>query len=165
MSKKILLAAAVFALASCATEEKSLVRYCPNVQIVPEFSRLTQMSGKAEESKIELIGYEGYCRVDLRGQTKAVIAPIFEVSRKTADSDEVVRFRYYTDTGENNKAALIGKEAYSVSVKVPNVGEKIMYQGDYAEVRIPNGEPGYPIKMGLVLSNAQYRYNRINGLK
>lgn len=40
-----------------------------------------------------------------------------------------------------------------------------MYQGDYVEMRIPDNEPGFVIKMGLVLSNAQYRYNRTHGLK
>ena len=61
--------------------------------------------------------------------------------------------------------ALIGRENHPVSVKVPNVGEKVMYQGDYVEMRIPDNEPGFVIKMGLVLSNAQYRYNRTHGLK
>ena len=74
MSKKMLLAAAVLALASCAAEKEApFFRYCPNVQLVPEFSRMTQMAGKQEEAKIELIGYEGYCRTDLRNQTKAVV--------------------------------------------------------------------------------------------
>ena len=73
------------------------------------------------------------------------MAPIFEVSRRTEASNEYVRFSYYTDTGDN-KVALIGRENHPVSVKVPNVGEKVMYQG-------------------LVLSNAQYRYNRTHGLK
>ncbi len=165
MSKKMLLAAAVLVLASCAAQnEGPLVRYCPNVQLVPENGRMTQMSGKQEESKIELIGYEGYCRTDLRNQTKAMVAPIFEVSRRTETSNEYVRFSYYTDTGDN-KVALLGKETHSVSVKVPNVGEKVMYQGDYVEIRIPDDEPGFVIKMGLVLSNAQYRYNRTHGLK
>ena len=108
MSKKMLLAAAVLALASCAAEKEApFFRYCPNVQLVPEFSRMTQMAGKQEEAKIELIGYEGYCRTDLRNQTKAVVAPIFEVSRRTEASNEYVRFSYYTDTGDN-KVALIG---------------------------------------------------------
>lgn len=165
MSKKMLLAAAVLALASCAAEKEApFFRYCPNVQLVPEFSRMTQMAGKQEEAKIELIGYEGYCRTDLRNQTKAVVAPIFEVSRRTEVSNEYVRFSYYTDTGDN-KVALIGRENHPVSVKVPNVGEKVMYQGDYVEMRIPDNEPGFVIKMGLVLSNAQYRYNRTHGLK
>ena len=115
-------------------------------------------------SERELIGYEGYCRTDLRNQTKAVVAPIFEVSRRTEASNEYVRFSYYTDTGDN-KVALIGRENHPVSVKVPNVGEKVMYQGDYVEMRIPDNEPGFVIKMGLVLSNAQYRYNRTHGLK
>ena len=76
MSKKMLLAAAVLALASCAAEKEApFFRYCPNVQLVPEFSRMTQMAGKQEEAKIELIGYEGYCRTDLRNQTKAVVPP------------------------------------------------------------------------------------------
>ena len=125
---------------------------------------MTQMAGKQEEAKMELIGYEGYCRTDLRNQTKAVVAPIFEVSRRTEASNEYVRFSYYTDTGDN-KVALIGRENHPVSVKVPNVGEKVMYQGDYVEMRIPDNEPGFVIKMGLVLSNAQYRYNRTHGLK
>ena len=68
MSKKMLLAAAVLALASCAAEKEApFFRYCPNVQLVPEFSRMTQMAGKQEEAKIELIGYEGYCQSDQGG--------------------------------------------------------------------------------------------------
>lgn len=52
MSKKMLLAAAVLALASCAAEKEApFFRYCPNVQLVPEFSRMTQMAGKQEEGK------------------------------------------------------------------------------------------------------------------
>lgn len=164
MSKKIFLVAALLVLASCAAEKKPFVHYYPNVQMVAEFTRLTQTAGRVPESKVELIGYEGYCRLDARNQTRAVIAPIFEVSRLTAASDETVRFSYYTDTGDN-KAVLIGKQAYPVSVKVPEVGEKVMYQGDYIEVRIPDGQPGFPIKMGLVLSDYQYRYNRTHGLK
>ena len=164
MSKKILIAAVMLALTSCATKQETFVHYCPNVQIVPEFSRLTNMAGKQEESKIELIGYEGYCRTDARNQTKAVIAPIFEISRLTEASDIRVRFSYYTDTG-SNKIVMLGKEKHSVEVNIPNVGEKVMYQGDYIEIRIPNDQPGYPIKMGLMLSNAQYRYNRTHGLK
>lgn len=56
-----------------------------------------------------------------------------------------MRFSYYTDTGDN-KVALIGRENHPVSVKVPNVGEKVMYQGDYVEMRIPDNEPGFVIK-------------------
>lgn len=161
----MLLAAALMVLASCAAEkERPFFRYCPNVRLVPEFSRMTQMAGKQQEAKIELVGYEGYCRTDIRNQTKAVVAPIFEVSRRTAASNEQVRFSYYTDTGDN-KASLIGRQSHQVSVKVPAVNEKIMYQGDYTEIRIPDNAPGFAINMGLVLSDAQYRYNRTHGLK
>lgn len=158
MSKKVFLLAAMMALASCSTGDEPFVRHCPNVQIVPEFSRLTLMAGKVPEARVELIGYEGYCRTGPRGETLAVVVPIFEVSRLVKKSDKVVRFRYYTDTGSGRE--VIGKKAYSASVPAVEIGKKIMHQGDYAEVRIPAGRPGYPIKMGLVLSNAEYRYNR-----
>ena len=164
MSKKLFLAAIVLALSSCATKQEAFVNYCPNVQITPEFSRMTIMAGKQPEAKVELIGYEGYCRTDARNQAKAVVAPIFEGSRLTENSDKKVRFSYYSDTG-SNKVALLGKEKYSVVVDAPKVGEKIMYQGDYIELRIPEDQPGYPIKLGLMLSNAQYRYNRTHGMK
>lgn len=164
MSKKFFLAAIVLVLSSCATKQETFVNYCPNVQIVPEFSRMTIMAGKQPEAKVELIGYEGYCRTDIRNQAKAVIAPIFEVSRLTENSDKKVRFSYYTDT-PTTKVATLGKERYSVAVDVPNVGEKLMYQGEYIELQIPENRPGYPIKLGLMLSNAQYRYNRTHGMK
>lgn len=165
MSKKLFLAAIALMLSSCAADrQEAFVHYCPNVQIVPEFSRMTIMAGKQPEAKVELIGYEGYCRTDIRNQAKAVVAPIFEVSRLTENSDKRVRFSYYTDTG-SNKVVMLGKERYSVIVDAPKVGEKIMYQGDYIELRIPEDQPGYPIKLGLMLSNAQYRYNRTHGMK
>ncbi len=166
MSKKVFLLAAMMALASCSTGDEAFVRYCPNVQIVPEFSRLTLMAGKEPEARVELVGYEGYCRTDPRGETQAVVAPIFEVSRLTKKSDKAVRFRYYTDNGGLKEKNMIGKEAHSASVEIADAdtGKKIMHQGDYVEVRIPAGRPGYPIKMGLVLSNAEYRYNRLHGL-
>ena len=53
MSKKMLLAAAVLALASCAAEKEApFFRYCPNVQLVPEFSRMTQMAGKHRTDRL-----------------------------------------------------------------------------------------------------------------
>ncbi len=164
MSKKFFLAAFVLLLSSCAGKQEVFVHYCPNVQIVPEFSRMTIMAGKEPEAKVELIGYEGYCRTDVRNQAKAVVAPIFEVSRLNETSDKKVRFSYYTDTG-SNKIVMLGKEKHSVVVDAPKIGEKIMYQGDYVELRIPEDQPGYPIKLGLMLSNAQYRYNRIHGMQ
>ena len=165
MSKKLFLAAIVLALSSCATnKQEAFVNYCPNVQIVPEFSRMTIMAGKQPEAKVELIGYEGYCRIDVRNQAKAMVSPIFEISRLTEASDEVVRFSYYTDTG-SNKLVTLGKQKHSITVTAPKVGEKFMHQGGYVELKIPEDQPGYPIKLGLMLSNAQYRYNRTHGMK
>ena len=121
------------------------------------------MSGKQQEAKIELIGYEGYCHENKRGELEALIAPIFEIQRQNINSDNLIEFGYYTDTGTQQDT--IGKEAHFINVEVKEVKKKIMHQGDYISVKIPNDRPGYPIKLGLVLSRDQYRYNRLNGLR
>lgn len=164
MFKKVMLAVLCLFAASCASDEP-VVRYCPNVRIVPEFSHLTEMSGRVPEYKIELIGYEGYCRTDIRNQTKAVISPIFEITRMTKISDDDINFAFYSDTSDNDKTKSLGKQSYPASVKIAKVGEKVIYQGDYIEVRIPNDMPGFKIKLGLALNDNQYRYNKMHGLK
>ena len=164
MTKKVFLVAAAMLLASCAGKNEEYVHYCPNVHIVPENSRLTHMAGREVESKVELIGYEGYCRTDARGHSKAVVAPIFEVSRQNEISSEYVQFNYYTQTGDDRNDKF-SQKTYSVSIKVPEVGKKLMHQGEYVEVIIPDYQPGYKIDMGLLLSQYQHRYNRTHGLR
>jgi len=165
MIRKILCGLVVFLVAACTTGKNgSFVRYCPNVYLNPVYARMTEMAGKEIQFKAELIGYEGYCRTNSKtGETYAVISPIFEISREAEMVSPEVVFNYYTDTSGNQDKGL-GRERHEIVVHVSEAGKKIIYQGEYIEVRIPHNMPGYRIDMGLLLSPSQMDYNRKHGL-
>lgn len=165
MMKKIICTLALLLAAGCNSgREVAFVRYCPHVYLNPAYSHVVVTAGKEIQYKAEVIGYEGYCRTNAKTkETYAVIAPIFEVSRVAAQSSPEVVFRYYTDTSGNPEKG-IGREVREVSVNVPNVNEKIVYQGEYVEIRIPHNMPGFKIDLGMALSAAQLDYNRKHGL-
>ena len=164
MLKKCLLLT-LFVLAACAPKKDAGYRYCPNVAITPEYSRMTRFFDKEVQFKAEIVGYEGYCRVNPKNnQTYAVIAPIFEIARFSDMGGKTVEIPYYADTSYNDDK-MMGRQPHSFRATVDKKGEKVLVTGKEIQVLIPNDQPGYRIYLEMALSNQQYLYNQKQGLK
>ena len=163
MLKKTLIAAVLMLTAACAGNDK-IIRYCPNVVITPAYSHVTRFYGQDIQYKVEIVGFEGYCRYNAKTeQTVAVIAPIFEVVRYSEIAGKNVEISYYANTSYNiNK--LMGRQPHSFRTEIEKRGEKVLITGDEIEVRIPNDEPGYQINLEMALTKKQYIYNQKQGL-
>ncbi|MBR1649326.1 MAG: hypothetical protein IJ689_07010 [Alphaproteobacteria bacterium] len=162
MLKKIVFAS-VLMIASCAHEDPGY-RYCPNVEILPQFSKLTRLYGDDVQYKVELAGYEGYCRYNPKtDQTVATIAPVFEIIRPSNLGSANVEIPYFADTSDND-VPLMKRQPHTYSTRVEEIGKKVLVTGKEIDVRIPNDTPGYKIDLGLSLSRRQFEYNRRQGL-
>jgi hypothetical protein len=162
MLKKLLIAGVL--LVSACAQDKPFIRYCPNVVITPSYSRVTNFYDKEIQYKAEIIGYEGYCRYDEKTkQTKAVIAPIFEVSRHSDVAGKNVVINYYANTSDNQNK-MMGRQPHSFKTTVEKKFERVMVTGDEIEVRIPNDTPSYQINLEIALTKSQYQYNQKQGL-
>ena len=164
MLKKCLLFT-LFLLTACAAENDVGYRYCPNVSIVPEYSRATEFFGNGAHFKAEIAGYEGYCRYNQKNnQTYASITPIFEITRLSDTGGKSVEIAYYADTSDNDDK-LMGRQHHSFRTTVDKKGEKVLVNGKEMMVLIPNDQPGYRINLGIDLTKKQYMYNRKQGLQ
>lgn len=154
----------LFLLAACSSGNREL-RYCPNVQVTPDYNHVTKMYGNEVWYTVEIVGYEGYCRYDeKKGSTNAHISPVFEIVRYYDRGGKNIEFAYYVNT-EYNQNKLMGRQPHSfkASLAVPN--KKYVLTGKEITVQIPNGEPGYQINLELALTKRQYQYNQIQGLQ
>ena len=140
------------------------IRYCPNVQVTPEFSNVTKMYADKVLYTVEIVGYEGYCRYNEKtGSTNAYVAPIFQIVRYSDIGGKKVEFSYYANT-DYNYNRLMGRQPHSFKAEVPVINKKTVLTGKEVMVQIPNDEPGYQINLELALTKQQHQYNQIQGL-
>ncbi len=161
--QKIFALLSLLMLASCSFGG-SEIRFCPNVQISPEYSHVTKLYGDTVQYTVEIVGYEGYCRYDeKKNATTAVIAPIFEIVRYSDIAGKNVDFPYYVNT-EYNATGLKGKQPHSYRTTVPEKGKKLLFTAKEVVVQIPNDDAGYQINLEMALSPQEEMYNRLQGL-
>lgn len=164
MYKKFLSLLAVVFISSCS-HDAEFVHYCPNVAIIPIANRVTRIDNDQTKFRAEIIGYEGFCRYDEKKRgTYATIYPIFEIIRYVDTYDNKLEFAYFSDTGDNQTQSL-GKQPHYETAYIKEKGEKVIHKGKAIEVRIPNDNPGYKVKLGISLNDSEYKHNLKQGLK
>ena len=159
--KKLLSLLLVFALSSCATHDEE-VYLCPNVLIPRESAYIIQKANYADDFKIELIGFEGYCeRVEMLDRRVATITPIFEVERLYKTEETEVDTKFFTNT-KNGPAAFLGKKVYNISFNLAKDEMKKEFKGKPITVRIPwnSSSIDFEIMMGMEASYTERQYNK-----
>jgi|GEM_PF-646243 len=165
--KKILFLLSIALLSACSSTHETDFS-CPNVSMAPFFNRVERFSENSREFKAEIVGFEGYCRYDERSRkATAYIAPIFEITRYRPGYGSYqyvneVRLRFFTDTSENKDG--LGHATHAAALLVKEINKKTMVTGPSVEVGISYNNPDHKIKLGIVLSNAEYRENLKLGL-
>ncbi len=161
MRKSFLILLACFAVASCAVSSKSgSGGECPQITIPQDKSYLVQKAGYADEFQVRLTGYESYCyRDDVAARSYAMIRPQFLIRRLRATDETRVDFDFYAETVKG-PPGYIGKKSYPVFVNIETGEREKTFSGPAAKVKIPSGEPGFEIFLGLDLSASEYEANR-----
>lgn len=86
---------ALLAVSACAPALREADYMCPNVKIPRSTAYVTQKAAYAEEVRIELIGFEGYClNANTVSRRYAAIKPLFKIQRLREGYDTHVDFSY-----------------------------------------------------------------------
>lgn len=145
-------------LAACVVEKEN--EYCPYAVIRREDSRLIQKVNYQDDFLIEMTGWEGYCYYDSRvKKEKAVIVPIFMVSR-LRDSDETdVQFSWFANTLKGPPAYL-GKRTFFASVSLGAGQRQKEFKGKPVEIKVPSEmKYEFEILLGVDASKKEKNYN------
>ncbi len=165
--KKILIIFAILLTSSCAAisslfssnNEKFLL--CPNVSIPRHSAYLTQISQGFDDFQIQITGFEGYCYTDSKTKNKkAVITPIFEVSKMAQTKDSDLDFKFYLQT-KIGPPQYLGKWTHLQSAHIRPDQVKISFKGKQVEMTIPsNNSQTFEIILGLVQTKAEIIFNQ-----
>ena len=111
--------------------------------------------------KIELTGFSSYCSYNpVSNVNKAVVEPLFKVTKMDKNSENHVDFQFYTET-KKGPPAYIGKWYHSANLKLAKGAISQHFKGNITEIRVPteNAED-FQIDLGLVLSTKQKEFNK-----
>ncbi len=168
MKKLITIIAITLTTSSCAVfnlflggEYKEPFYSCPNVVIPRDGAYLTQVNRGFDDFHIQIVGFEGYCYMDKKIKTqKAVITPIFVVSKLAQTKDSDLDFKFYIQT-QDGPPEYIGKWTHLQSAHITPAQKKIKFKGKEVEVRIPTIEPEkFVIDLGLVQTKDEIKFNK-----
>lgn len=158
--KKYVLIIALLLLASCAAPLNEADFRCPNILIPGDKAYLTQIVNYADNFRIELTGYEGYCYVeDGLSRRYAVITPKFRVARLRDNDETQVDFQYFTEILQG-PPEFVGKKTYFASGKVEVGAAQAVFSGRPVKVKIPLDNDEIEIILGLDVSAAEHMYNQ-----
>lgn len=147
-------------LASCAHSVREADFRCPKVSIPAEKSYVTQIVNYADNFRIELIGYEGYCYIkEGTARRYAVITPQFKLTRLRDNDESLVDFRYYTEVLQGPPEYL-GKQSYFATGKIALDAKEVQFSGRPVQVKIPLDNDELEIFLGLDISEAELDFNR-----
>lgn len=150
----------VLVLFGCASES-SRYYYCPYVVVKRDSAYLTQKTNYSDDFQIEVKGFEGYCYYDDRvKKNKAVITPIFNITKLRAITETDIDFKYSTTTLKGPPEYL-GSWTHSENVKIPVTEKQKDFNGKTIEMTIPNDNYlDFEILLGLVQSPNEKIYNK-----
>lgn len=159
MSKKFLSLVLLLLVSACVVEKT--YQYCPYVTISREDAKLIQKVNYQDDFMVELKGFDGYCYFDSRvKQEKAVITPIFVITKLRNTDETDVQFSWFTNTIKGPPAYL-GRRSYFAGTHIGQ-GERVKeFKGRPVEVKIP-AEMMYEFEifMGLDVSKEEKKYNQ-----
>lgn len=158
-SIKFLSLVIVLLVSSCVVEQP--YQMCPVVSIAREDAKLIQKVNYQDDFMVELKGFDGYCYFDTRvKQEKAVITPIFIVTKLRNTDETDVQFSWFTNTVKGPPAYL-GRRSYFAGTHIGQ-GERIKeFKGRPVEVKIPlEMMYEFEILMGLDVSQEEKKYNQ-----
>lgn len=160
MIKKILLTLFCLWIPGCMNLEY-VHPECPWVTIPRDKAAMTQKVNYADEFRIELIGYEGFCYNDNAiNRNTAYITPQFRIYRLRKSDESHVDFDFYTETLQG-PPGYVGKRSYSASVDLELDEKTKDFNGPEVKVKLPPfEEDDFEILLGLDLSPSEYNYNR-----
>ena len=158
--KKYLFCIMMFLLGSCASSLREADFRCPRVVIPADKAYLTQLVGYADNFRVELIGYEGYCYMETNALRRyAVITPKFRAVRLHNHDETGVDFVYYTEIVQG-PPEFLGKQTYFASTDIGLDSESVTFSGRPVKVKIPLDRDDTEIILGLDISAAEDAYNR-----
>ncbi len=162
MKQIIFLISAIFTLSSCInTDANNSFKSCPNITIPRASAYLTQKDTGFEDFQIQVSGYEGYCYFDTDIKSyKAVITPIFELSRLAPSKDCQVDFKFFTET-LSGPPEYLGKWQHHQSASIGRNQKYIKFKGKTIEQRVPNeNKETFKINLGLTQTAQEQIYNK-----
>lgn len=152
---------ALLAVSACAPALREADYMCPNVKIPRSTAYVTQKAAYAEEVRIELIGFEGYClNANTVSRRYAAIKPLFKIRRLREGYDTHVDFSYFTETIKG-PPEFLGRKRHFASVDIPRDVTEKQFAGREVRVRIPTeGYNDFAILLGMDVSAAEYDANQ-----
>ncbi len=110
--------------------------------------------------KIELVGVSSYCSYNpVSNVNKAVIEPLFKITKMGKSLENNVDFQFYTET-KKGPPAYIGKWQHSANFKLDKGAISQYFDGTPTEVRIPlENTADFEIDLGLILGKKQKDFN------
>ncbi|MFI3241106.1 MAG: hypothetical protein R3Y43_00900 [Alphaproteobacteria bacterium] len=163
--KRLIYLLSFFVVTSCSVfsdnEDIGVFAICPNVLIPRKSAYLTQKSSSFEDFQVQIVGVEGYCYYDRELKTnKAVITPVFELSRLAPSKDCQVDFKFFTETLDGPPEYL-GKWRHHQSASINYDQKSIKFKGKTLEQRIPvENESQFIINLGLVQTQREKVFNQ-----
>lgn len=157
MFKKVVCLLMLF-LTACIADKGN--EFCPYAVIRRADARLIQKVNYQDDFLIEMIGWEGYCYFDSRvKKEKAVIVPVFMISR-LRDSDETdVHFSWFANTLKGPPAYL-GKRTFFAEAKLKAGERKTKFKGKAVEIKVPSEmKYEFEILLGMNASKKEKAYN------
>lgn len=153
MKTKLSLILLTFLTAGCAWWQNSdyhAPKTCPKVRIKAEDNAIQQFVGGQNLFEIKMIGSSGYCYYDEKAlQTKAVVRPIFHLTRLSESNVEDVHFSYYLETAEG-PARFLGKKTYFAEVRMTKGVWNMDWQAPESDgISVPAGEYDVEMYAGL----------------
>ena len=155
--RKFYIFLALIFLSSCASTEYS---FCPNVVIPRETGYLRQIVNSRQEFNVEITGFEGYCYYDESiGRNKAVIKPIFSISRVAPSDQSDVDFSYFIKLPEG-PGVNIDKYSLPQSVSMEFSEKRKEVYGRETTVKLPmTNLEEFKITLGLNITKQEHYYN------
>lgn len=158
--KKYLLLSLICVLASCVSSFRQEDFRCPRVVMPADKAYMTQIMHYADNFRIELTGYEGYCYTESDvARRYAVITPQFRVTRLNDNDETAVDFEYFTEIVQG-PPEFLGKQTYFASAQIGKNVTSVMTSGRPVKVKIPLDNDDIEVVLGLNVSAAADTYNR-----
>ncbi len=158
--KKYVLLSLICVLASCVSSVRQEDFRCPRVVMPAEKAYMTQIVHYADNFRIELTGYEGYCYIESDvARRYAVITPQFRVTRLNDNDETTVDFEYFTEIVQG-PPEFVGKQRYFASAQIGKDVSSVMTYGRPVKVKIPLDNDDIEVILGLDISAASDDYNR-----
>ncbi len=158
--KKYALLTFLFLVSACASSLREADFRCPRVSIPGEKAYLTQIVNYADNFRIELTGYEGYCYVeDGTRRRYAVITPQFKITRLRDNGETRVDFRYFTDI-EQGPPEFVGKKSHFAFGQIDTGAKTAFMSGRPVKVKVPFDNDDLVITLGLDVSAVELGYNQ-----